>query len=346
MKFLTIALVILVATVAFANTSNVPETKVNLAGPVGAPDGRVGGETMATATVIASLPYSDTGSTVGHIHDYDAVCPYTGSTAPDVVYKYVAAADINITVDLCASTYDTKVYIFQDVVNNVVACNDDAGCGYSGWQSMIDHVDLPGGHTYYIIVDGYGTAAGSYSMSVIENPPCILECPPGAMVSAEPNCYDGYYDVTNGGCNSLPYVFESIPPAAPGGSITLCGTSGTYIYAGWSYRDTDWFELNVVQTNTITFCCEAEFPVLIFFIQKGPGEGCSDLVILSSITGGLCQQVCLTQTVAPGTYWLWVGPSVFTGIPCDKDYIMTVDGYEAPSAVDNTSWGTIKALYR
>jgi hypothetical protein len=45
-----------------------------------------GGETIDDATPIAGLPYTDTGDTSDNVNDYDEVCPFSGSTAPDVVY--------------------------------------------------------------------------------------------------------------------------------------------------------------------------------------------------------------------------------------------------------------------
>jgi hypothetical protein len=45
---------------------------------------RTGGETIEDATVIPSLPYTDTGATCGYGHDYTD-CVYNAG-APDVVY--------------------------------------------------------------------------------------------------------------------------------------------------------------------------------------------------------------------------------------------------------------------
>ena len=338
---LAVALLLLVATGALAvTTSNTSGADVPGPASAGGLSGRGGGENMATATIIPVLPYSDSGTTVGHIDDYDAVCPYPGSTAPDVVYKLVATTDLLITVDLCASQYDTKVYIFEDVVNNVVACNDD-GCGYGGLQSVLNCIEFEGGHTYYIVVDGYGTSAGPYAMTVVEIMGPHIECPPGAMISPEPDCYDGYVDATNGGCNSSPHVFEVLPPAAPGSSITVCGTSGTYHYAGYSYRDTDWFQLDVTETQTITTSCIAQFPLELLFIYVAD---CGDPQYLY-VTGGIGEEVSLTCTCST-TAWIWVGPSVFSGIPCDGEYVLTIGGYETPSPVEDRSWGTVKAMYR
>ncbi len=333
---------------AAAGTGNVPDEKARVGAPAGLPsgraDGRAGGETIGTALPIAALPFSDHGSTAGRANDYDVVCPYANSVAPDVVYAYVPGADVNVTVSLCDSSYDTKVYVFQDGPGAVVACNDDADCGYNGLQSMLDHVNLEGGHTYYIVVDGYGVSAGDYEISIVENGPCVLESPPDEVVEQEPPCADGWEDAWNGGCNSDPYVFDAVTPSDS--TITLRGWSGTYTSAGVDYRDTDWYRLDVAQENTITFCGRAEFPLLIWFLERGPGEGCSDLVHIDHVTGTVCDEACLTVTVDPGEYWLWIGPSVYTGLPCGSGYAVTIDGFRAPSPVQVASWGTIKAMYR
>jgi subtilisin-like proprotein convertase family protein len=149
---------------------------------------RVGGDTCATATVISALPYSDTGNTCGYVNDYDEVCPYTGSTAPDVAYEYYTPGDITVDITLCnGSAYDTKLYVYQDSCPGVlIDCNDDACPGY---VSELLGVALTGGHTYYIIVDGYSTACGSYVIDVTEGvpPPPPPACPPDSLYGNLPD---------------------------------------------------------------------------------------------------------------------------------------------------------------
>ena len=129
-----------------------------------------------------------TGSTVGFTNDYDAVCPYSGSTSPDVVFKLVLEDSINgLIVDLCESYYDTKVYMYLedslatgDTTN--IACNDDY-CSASHGQSWTSYIEL--GHqlfggvsagTYYIVIDGYFGAAGDYvlDLKIMSPPPALV----------------------------------------------------------------------------------------------------------------------------------------------------------------------------
>jgi len=111
--------------------------------------------------------FYDSASTVGFTDDYDAVCPYTGSTSPDVVYEItLPASPVKFMVSLCESYYDTKVFMF-DANGDEVACSDDycsASHGQS-WTSYIEVEGLPAG-TYYIIIDGYGGDEGTYVMEV------------------------------------------------------------------------------------------------------------------------------------------------------------------------------------
>ncbi len=150
-----------------------------------------GGDTCATATVIPSLPYSDNGTTAGFSNDYNEDCPFTGSTAPDVVYSYSPAADVLVDIDLCTgpTEYDTKVFVYEDACPGTVAgCNDDA-CESSfpaPFVSRLAFVPLTGGHTYYIVVDGYdGGSAGVYYLDVDVSPPPPA-CDPTDLLHGQP----------------------------------------------------------------------------------------------------------------------------------------------------------------
>ena len=305
-------------------------------------EGRDVGDDMSAPFVIPALPFTDAGNSCEYLNDYDVACPYPESTAPDVVYAYVATADLVVNVDLCESTYDTKVYIFENVEGNVVCCNDDADCGITGYQSFMENVFLYAGNTYYFVVDGYNEDCGQYVLQIDVLDVCDLNPPAGAIIEGEPVCGPGYVDAFNGGCNSDPAVFQPLMPSSE--TITIFGTSGTF--DDYS-RDTDWYQIYISVTNTITFSAIAEFPVLIFFLDGDLPLGCDDPgLVLSSATGSPCELVSLTETVGPGLYWLWVGPSVFACQPCGLEYIIEIDGYIGPSPVEDASWATIKALYR
>lgn len=305
--------------------------------------GRTGGDTFADAVAIYGLPYGDSGSTCGYVNNYDETCPYNGSTSPDVVYSYTPAAHGAISVDLCSSQYDTKVYIYAGGVGNLIACNDDAGCGYSGYQSELPDVALLAGVTYYIVVDGYGGACGTYVLDVGFGPiGCpAWYCPPGALLEGEPECHDDYDDTYNGGCNSTGWTEVW---AQTGGCSTLCGKSGTYNYQGQSYRDTDWFAVVGAGGTTVMECC-AMFPLQILFIW---GLDCDNPQYHYALASPLEEAILSHDLAAGQEAWLWVGPSVFNGVPCSSQYIMDVCGIEGEPPVPTKpgSWGSIKAAFR
>src|SRR5438309_406972 len=55
-----------------------------------------GGDDIAHAVVIPSLPYTDSGNTCGFNDDYAFTCPGdpNGSPAPDVVYSFTPASNV------------------------------------------------------------------------------------------------------------------------------------------------------------------------------------------------------------------------------------------------------------
>lgn len=312
--------------------------------PVKSPD--QGGDTIATAVVIGSLPYDDTGTTAGYANDYDEVCPYTGSTSPDVVYKYTPTTNIIVNIFTCNSGYDTKIYVYDNVYTPgfPLACNDDSSlCSGPSYRSYIQQLQLVAGHTYYIVVDGYYGASGAYEFHVHEYLPplpCYPEvCPPYALVEGEPVCYADYTDAYNGGCNSEPDIFQ--PIAFP---QTICGTSGVYMFGTSTYRDTDWYQFTLTATTNVKLCVCAQFTPLLGFLDAS--LGCAAPAFITYTTGAANTDVCLSYTLPAGTYWAFVAPSTWDlSFTCGVKYRATLWD-ESYTPVEDATWGTLKALYR
>ena len=309
--------------------------------------GRVEGDTIEEAWVIEALPFTDSDNTCGFNNDYDEVCPYSGSTSGDVVYAYIPEGDDIITIDLCYSEYDTKVYVYEDywTPGEPYACNDDAhfSAPCYTYSSKIAYLELSAGHTYYIVVDGYGGDCGTYVLDILYVDPCFLECPDGALVEGEPPCVDEYQDDYNAGCGfggGWTYI-----EAQEYEHATMCGKSCTFSYQGSSYRDTDWYTLNAAG-GEVTVTCDAEFPVLflLFYVIDYNCVGYEYLVG----TDDFCEPVTLSHSFAAGQeLWLWVAPSVFSGVP-ESDYILDITGilwYE-PSPASEATWGSIKGMFK
>ena len=156
----------------------------------------IGGEDCGSATVIGSLPYTDFGTTAGAVNDYDEECPYTGSTAPDVVYSYTPSTTEIVDISLCNNGgdafYDTKLYVYENTcVTPSHACNDDScqAPSYTApYNSELVGVTFTAGNTYYIVVDGYGAEEGDYSLHLegAQPPPsCGAIGDPGFLIGQD-----------------------------------------------------------------------------------------------------------------------------------------------------------------
>jgi len=310
-----------------------------------------GGDTIEDATVIPGMPYSNTGSTSGFIDNYDEVCPYTDSTSPDVVYSFTPGGDMVVTVDLFGSSYDTKVYIY-DESQNLIACNDDF---YPDYVSKIEQAPLMGGVGYFIVIDGFGSDSGDYVLNLLEYEPCFVYCPDDALPEGEPPLHDGYLDAHNGGCNSpefgMPFQAidwtndeDGIPPYD--GTAWMCGKSGWYIGEnGGETRDTDWFIVYVLETGMMEFTVESDYPCFIYVFGV---HDCSSAEYYLGMTVDCGAPGTLTFPVTAGNYqWLWVGPNSFTGPVTEFTYFMTVSNNTFDVVpTEGMSWGQVKSLYR
>ena len=254
-----------------------PANEAGTAGTIGT---RQGGEDCATATVIPGLPYTDTGTTAGYNHDYDEVCPYGGSTAPDVVYSYTPTVDESILVDLCESGYDTKVYVYEDdcIPGTFIACNDDACSNSAGqpYRSYLECFDVFAGHTYYIVVDGYGGASGTYDLIVDTCvPPVRPECPPDSLFSQRPHLPEEGWSAGTSEINVNGNVYRRYESYAVDAEIC----------------DVHWWGLSLVLAGVWTPCVDSigDFEIIFWDDAAGmPGTAmCTYTVIPTFVPTGL-----------------------------------------------------------
>lgn len=134
---------------------------------------RQGGEDIATATVIPGMPFIDTGKTDGYANDYDEACSQT-SNSPDVVYSYTPAISEVMDINLCESSYMTKMYVYRTNADTLVACNQfDISC--TNPRSALFNVPMLGGATHYIVIDGYNGQSGDYIVEASVRQPVITQ---------------------------------------------------------------------------------------------------------------------------------------------------------------------------
>ncbi len=310
---------------------------------VGNPQPQVGGEDIATAANIPGLPYSDSGNTCNYLDDYDEACPYTGSAAGDVVYKFSPAVDMEVDIAVCNSLYDTKLFVYENSAATLAGCNDDA-CGDDGFKSELTCLPMTAGNTYYIVIDGYNSDCGDYDLQMGECSPCVVDCPSGGVAEGEPPCADDYDDFFNGGCNSNPNVFSPTPCNSAGSAVTVCGEGGGFSWYGSDYRDTDWYEFPAEQNpGGITACLTMEHSAFFALLA----QDCVNIQVIDSISVAPCVTTCL-NVPAGGDYWMFVGVDAFgPAVGCGHNYTLELTGSTCgPTSVEPATWGEIKGLYR
>ncbi len=307
-----------------------------------APEGAIlqGGNTILDAVVI-NIPGTWNGTTVGYTNNYDEVCPFTGSTSPDVVYSVTPTADVQVDIDLCFSAYDTKLYVYDENLN-LIGCNDDfhfsAPC--FTWSSKLEGVLMTAGVEYFIVVDGYGTSAGAYQMDIVEFVPCIIDIPAGAQLEGEPTLGDGYEDAFNGGCNSPQFGNPFSPITEP----VFAGISGWYISsAGGETRDTDWFHIIIPDGGVLEITGDAEFSTFMFELAP---QDCGSVAVAQQATIGPCVEATMTIVGPTGSLvWFWVGPTTFTGPVNEYNYVLNLNIPGEIIATETHSWTGVKSLF-
>jgi len=342
MKIIAIALLLVTVVATAASSPPSPTAPPKHDPGIVPPEGTLqGGDTIETAVVIPSIPYSTTGTTAGYNDDYDEACPYTGSTSPDVVYAWTPPVSGHLEIHTCESGYDTKIYVYENAwtPGAPLACNDDSpDCTGLPYRSWIHVMPVTGGSTYYIVIDGYGGDFGEYILNIDEivGPvPCDVLCPSGAFDENEPDCYDGYVDETNTGCG-WPYVFQY-----PGLNTFICGTSGNF--DDNTIRDMDWFEVTLAEPKMVNWCICADYPSRLWILDGR--QGCSGMYTMVTVAGTPGFWACATLELDPGTYWFLASTDGWLGIPCGSEYVAILfeEGY---SQTEQVSWGVVKAMYR
>ncbi len=153
---------------------------------------------------------------------------------------------------------------------------------------------------------------------------CVqLPCPPGAIEEREPTCElvgDGF----NSGCNTGSLAF-SIADC----DQVICGQA----WADSGVRDTDWYLVGPMTTQTYDVQIQAEFPVSLLLIELSTGfDPCASIRVLQTRAAAPGEIVgfreCLDRNrvyvffVAPGTPPS--GAPLGEGVAC-ADYLLSID---------------------
>src|SRR5438876_1000219 len=134
-----------------------PTTTTTLAGPCGSP------------TVIPAQGGTFSGTTSG-ASQLAGSCGSSG-TAPERVFQWTPSVSGAATIETCGAgtNFDSVLYLRSGscVSGAEVQCNDDACTNATGlFRASRLTPTVAAGQTYFIVVDGYGGAQGSFSLTV------------------------------------------------------------------------------------------------------------------------------------------------------------------------------------
>src|SRR2546426_3350432 len=127
------------------------------------------GGACSSPTIIPSQGGTFSGVTSGS-STLAGTCGSTG-TSPEKVFRWTPAVSGVATIQTCGggTKFDTALYLRSGSCSSggEVACNDDACANASGLMraSRITPT-VTAGQTYYIVVDGYGGAQGTFALTV------------------------------------------------------------------------------------------------------------------------------------------------------------------------------------
>ncbi|MEO0312508.1 MAG: hypothetical protein RIQ89_2165, partial [Bacteroidota bacterium] len=129
------------------------------------------GNTLADPIVVGALPYTTSGNNLATNCFSNTLTVATNQASPDVFYKITTGpCTDSILVSLCASpAFDGYVHVLDALGNEID--DDDDGCGTIGGPSLLK-VDIAPNSIYFVVVEGWTTTQGTYSLSIteIDNP--------------------------------------------------------------------------------------------------------------------------------------------------------------------------------
>jgi hypothetical protein len=168
----------------------------------------------------SSAPQTVSGSTATAA---DALTPSCGSSGGrDQSYTFTASSTGTYGFDTIGSSFDTILHV-RSAGCVELACNDDS----VGVQSAVQ-VPLTAGQQVLIVVDGYGSAFGSYTLNVS----APLVCPATALGSTYPQTVSGttsgalnQYSGTCGGSGAPERSYSFTAPGAGSYTFSTAGSS-------------------------------------------------------------------------------------------------------------------------
>lgn len=144
------------------------------------------GDFCSTATVV-SCGSVVTGNTTSFTADNAPFCVTANGVGGGVWYKFTGTG-ANVTASLCGSSFDTGIRVYAGTCVSLpcIAGNAD----FCGAQSQVTWTSVMG-TTYYILISGFGAAAGAYTLSITCVMPPTPLCYAQVAIPYAPDPYTG-----------------------------------------------------------------------------------------------------------------------------------------------------------
>ena len=215
------------------------------------------GDSFALPIVVGTLPYSTSNSTSTG-SGYSST--YTGTnqqSSADVFYRFTTGSCTDsIIISSCTSSFDTYVHLLN-AAGSWIASNDDNGPSCSGTSGSMKVLVQPN-TTYFAVLEGYGTSAGAFNLSIsqIDNPPA------SASISADGAttfCAGESVNLTASSGSSYTWsngaTTQSISVNASGSySVTVVNANGCSANASQSVTVNDLPTVSISADGATAFC--------------------------------------------------------------------------------------------
>jgi hypothetical protein len=190
----------------------------------------------------------------------------THSIVFDIWYVYTPAASGTVTIDLCGSTYDTKLAVWDDCAYTTeLGYNDDDSitCTSRALQSAVYDIPVIGGEDYFLQVGGYGTNSGTGDITITYTAP--PECPdPSLLTTTGITNNQADLDWTTIGTETAWNIEWGLDGFVQGTGTVVAVGAHPYTLMGLS-QDTayDWYVQADCSTQTSNYVGPASFNTLV-----------------------------------------------------------------------------------
>ncbi|MBL0271713.1 MAG: hypothetical protein IPQ06_01245 [Chitinophagaceae bacterium] len=285
---------------------------------------------VCTGAININCGQTITGSTAcGATLDAVPSCTTTLNTAPGLWYQLVGDGS-PVTLSLCGSSFDTKIGVFRGTCAALVCVvgNDD----FCGLQSQVTFT-ANAGFTYYILVTGFGTANGNFTLTRTCAPICTGVPSPGSVTPVTSTiCIGSTFTLTCSGYppnTGLTFQWSSAPAAAGPYTVIPGATSNVYTFTAAA---TAYYTCTVTCTNAGGGSSTTAPPVVVnvsnpvhtVFTATNPVCSAGILTITGTVSGGLNLGNYTHTLTGPGT----IGPAVPSG-PNNSSVSFTVTNMPA-----------------